>query len=54
MTEPAVQDGGVAVDANDVVDELVAHVGRLARENAILRAQLKTYTSPTHQVQAAQ
>jgi hypothetical protein len=46
MTQP------VDVDANDVVDELVAHVGRLAKENAILRAQVKTYVSGAHTIES--
>lgn len=37
MTQP----DNTGVDANDVLDELVAYLGRLAKENAILRAQLK-------------
>lgn len=48
MTQP----DNTGVDANDVLDELVAHVGRLAKENAILRAQLKSYVSPAHTVES--
>lgn len=49
MTE---QPQGTALDANDVIDELVAHIGRLSKEAAILRVQLKMFTSPTHQIGA--
>lgn len=47
MTQP---DQGIGVDANDVIDELVSHIGRLAKENAILRAQVKTISTPRPQV----
>jgi hypothetical protein len=39
MAQPAED---YAVDANVVIDELIAHIGRLAKENAILRARVNT------------
>lgn len=51
MTQPV--DGtdaptsGTGVDARDVIDELVAHIGRLSQEMAILRVQLKNTKRPT-------
>lgn len=40
----------VQVDASVVIDELAANVGRLAKENAILRAQIAS--QPAHTIES--